>query len=575
MRATAQGAVVVASVLGLVLAGVAPAAGAAATTPTPEQVTERTGAVGASENAPPDPETDQLGWEAGYWYNETLPVTTDDGLNRTELRAYVARTAARVERIRQLEFERIPTVNLVTRDEYTASIDRRFANVSVSTPQRLHQNTKFEALFFVGEQESYFQVQRQNQAGSVAAFYARQPLPRVGVGEGEIAIITGDTSENTTQVFSPSLLAHELTHAAQGQNFPTALNVTGDTEEATRANLSLIEGDAEYVEQTYNQRCGTAFDCLSANSTGGAGNIANWGLAIYGLAAYGNTGAFVGHIIETRGYETLNGFYRGEDRPVSTEQYIHPDRYPDDTPQTVTVEDRSNEEWNVLELPNSTVEHATFGEAGVFSMLWYPTRQRGEEVIVPLINETSNPLVGFNFAREPSTGWDGDKLYPYVNESSAATNETGYVWKLVWDSPEDAREFADAYRQLLEFYGAQPARGADDAYVISPEGFGPGTKFADAFALTVEDDTVVIVNAPTLSDLNEVRAGTVPEDARPPTPTPSALDTETPTPTASPTPTPTETDAATATPGQPGLGVVTALVALVLALTALVAGRWR
>ncbi|MDX1748601.1 MAG: hypothetical protein R3324_21930, partial [Halobacteriales archaeon] len=43
--------------------------------------------VSAAEAPPPDPETDRLGWENGYWYNESITVDQSDGLSDEELDA--------------------------------------------------------------------------------------------------------------------------------------------------------------------------------------------------------------------------------------------------------------------------------------------------------------------------------------------------------------------------------------------------------------------------------------------------------------------------------------------------------
>jgi hypothetical protein len=183
------------------------------------------------------------------------------------------------------------------------------------------------------------------------------------------------------------------------------------------------------------------------------------------------------------------------------EQYLHPEKFGEDPPTEVTVEHRTAGGWEVLDLPESDTDYATFGEAGVFTMLWYPSYQAGEDVIIPRARGSNNPLVRFDFTHPASEGWDGDTLYPYVNDSSAATNETGYVWKTVWDSPEDAREFADAYRQLLEFREAEQV--GERTYVIPEPEFD--RDFADAFHVVRDGDTVTIVNAPTVADLSKVR----------------------------------------------------------------------
>jgi hypothetical protein len=541
---------------------VATATTAAAPTPAPTSSTaiqdrdpER------NQDSRPDPDSDRLGWEAGYWYDEELSIDSSDGLSRSELQQVLARSAARVERLRQLEFDRLPELTFVSREEYREFTDQAYASFNVTTPQRLHQNTKFEALFFVGEEESYFEAQAANQGGTAAAFYTARPIPQLDLSAGTIAIITPE--DGTPDGLAEPTLGHELTHALQDQRFGSGvLDTAGDTEEAYRANLSLTEGDATYVGQSYGVRCEEEWSCLSSDG-GGGGDIANFGLAIYGFAAYGETGAFIEAVRAERGWDGVNALYEPGNRPASTEQYIHPERYFEgDRPTEVTVEHRTAGGWEVLDLPDSDVDHATFGEAGVFTMLWYPSYEAREDVIVPLARGSNDPLVRFDFTHPASEGWDGDKLYPYVNDSSAATNETGYVWKTVWDSPEDAREFADAYRQLLEFREAEQV--GERTYVVPEPEFGQD--FADAFHVVRDGDTVTIVNAPTVADLSKVRTSV--EVARQDDGTTTAGATTTAT-------TATTTAAATTTtddpPGreQPGFTALTAaaaLVALVLLL---------
>jgi hypothetical protein len=121
-------------------------------------------------------------------------------------------------------------------------------------------------------------------------------------------------------------------------------------------------------------------------------------------------------------------------------------------------------------------------------------------VVIPVNHfiERGNQLDPYNYSHPYSMGWDGDKLLPYVQNDSASTNETGYVWRLAWDSKEDAQEFTLAYRQLLRHHGADPVFDEPDTYRITE---GP---FADAFRVTRSGSNVTIVNAPTVAELHDV-----------------------------------------------------------------------
>ncbi|PSQ27813.1 hypothetical protein BRD03_06270 [Halobacteriales archaeon QS_9_68_17] len=107
-----------------------------------------------SVDAPPDDSSnlsdgqrDVQGWENGHWYNDSLSVDPDDGPNGSELDAVVARSMARVERVRGVEFENDVNVTVVTRSEY----ERNAPGSAPSGGDRAFQNVKHRALFLIGD----------------------------------------------------------------------------------------------------------------------------------------------------------------------------------------------------------------------------------------------------------------------------------------------------------------------------------------------------------------------------------------------------------------------------------------
>ncbi len=466
--------------------------GSTDTSPTPEPT---------AEMPPPDPPEDRLGWEDGYWHNESVSVDRSDGLNETELDAVVSRAMARVEEIRQLEFDQRVPVNVISRDQFASNR----TGSETTTRNRLHQNTKWEAMFAVNESTDAIETQQSNRAASVAGFYSPT--------REEIVIV----SENTT---SPKMdeitLAQELFHALQGQVFD-AYNQSwypGATQEEHNAADGIIEGDGNYVDYLYEQRCDADWDCLPPENGGGAGDIdINVGLFQVTLQPYSDGPALVQSLHEEEGWEAVNDLY--ETPPASTEQVIHPEKYGEDEPDYPAVEDTASNGWEVLEMGEGSVNYASFGEGGLAVMMWYPSFVESSRA-----GEPQNVVVGytghFNF-QEGSTdlrtidpydydfpvteGWDGDRLVPYVTEDSAETGETGYVWEINWDSEDDAAEFVGGYEQLLEYHGAESVEARENVFRI-PEGNG----FADAFHVRQDGDTVTIVNAPTVEELGDVHA---------------------------------------------------------------------
>lgn len=443
-----------------------------------------------------DPENDMLGWENGYWYNESITVDRSDGLNQTELNATVARAMARVEEIRELEFKNSVPVEVVSRTEFRNQTAKQFGNTDPRF--RVHQNAKFEALFFVNESTDAIAVQQQTRAGSVLGYYS--------YASDEIVIVSDNTS-------SPSIdeitLSQELFHALQDQYFNLSSEIlTGNTIEEDNAVSGVIEGDGNYVDYLYEQRCDAEWDCLRPQSTEQGGDGVNIGMNVLQLPPYTEGVEFVKRVKQRDGWSGVNELYQNP--PQSTEQYIYPGKYPDEPVASASIDDRSTSEWQVLELGQGSVNYARFGEAGLFTMFWYAsyeeTVQRGTQttVVVPYTSlfvpgESEGELAEpnpYNYSHPVTDGYAGDRFLPYVSDSTPR-NETGYVWRTEWDSTDDAREFAEAYRELLKYHDAERVR--ENTYVIQDG------EFNDAFQIEITGSSVVIVNAPAVSDLNKIR----------------------------------------------------------------------
>jgi hypothetical protein len=450
---------------------------------------------------PPDPAEDRLGWENGYWYNGSVSVDRSDGLNETELDAVVARSMARVEEVRQLEFEEQVPVNVISRDEFASNQ----TGEEPPTRTRLHQNAKWEAMFMINESTNAIETQQSNTAASVGGYYS--PSAK------EIVIV----SENAT---SPKMdeitLAQELFHALQGQKFDAYSQpwYPGETEEEHNAADGVIEGDGNYVDYLYEQRCDAGWDCLLPEESGGGGGTGdiNIGLLQVTLQPYSDGPALVQSLHEEEGWDAVNALYQNP--PASTEQVIHPEKYGEDDPSYPEIGDTASNGWEVLDMGEGRINHASFGEGGLAVMMWYPSFVESGpgspgNVVVPYIDHLNlqegttqlQEINSYNYDFPVTDGWDGDRLVPYVNESSAETGETGYVWEINWDTEDDAAEFAEGYEQLLSYHGAQAVDGQENTYRI-PEGNG----FADAFYVQQDGDTVTIVNAPSVDDLGDVHA---------------------------------------------------------------------
>ncbi|AKH96773.1 Hvo_1808 family surface protein [Halanaeroarchaeum sulfurireducens] len=472
---------VVLAVLGLVVT-----AGCLGSTPAPAGPAEPVPTTTATDTTtsvhPADPPEDTLGWEDGYWYNETLDVDRSDGLNDSELDAVVSRAMARVEHIRGLEFEHRVPVEIISREEHTNRTSGQYENVSQNGS--LHQNVKYEATFLMGESTSAVGQQERNQASNVLGYYSP--------GQDRIVIVSEDTDSPRIDEVT---LAQELFHALQEHRFNVS-EYEANTEETHNARMGIVEGDANYVDYRYEQ------EFIEDDENGSAGGSdVHLGLLALRSQPYSDGPVFVDERYEEGGWDAVNAVY--DDPPQSTEQTIHTEKYRTDEPTEVRIDDRSAAAWAVPDLGNGSVDYAQFGEAGMYVMLWYPSYETKQDVVIPLNNflDTDGEVDLYNYDHRYSAGWDGDRLLPYTTNDSAETGETGYVWKSVWDSETEATQFLDGYHQLLEHHNAEPVPERPNTYRIS-EG-----EFADAFYVEQSGETVVIVNAPTVEELTEVREG--------------------------------------------------------------------
>lgn len=436
-------------------------------------------------DAPDDPPSDVLGWEQGVWHNESIDVDASDGLDQRELDLTVARAMARVEYIRGVEFDKPVDVTIVDRAEYRNQ--SRSGNYSDSL--RTFDNAKFEALFLVGEREDALAIQESNRGSSVLGYYS----PR----SDEIVIVS-DTQEPSIE---ETTLGHELVHAMQFRTFEP--DFERPTRDRVNANDGLIEGDARAVDQAYRDRCGDEWSCVSPPANGGGGGGGDLHLGIYLLKyfPYSDGPTFVRYVKAQGGWEAVNDLYDAP--PRSSEQVMDPSKYGVDEPTDVELADRTSDDWRRV-TPEGRAPYAEVGVGGITAMFAYPAydQSRDGHVVHPqeFLNVTPNGEVSsldpIDYDINYTAGWDGEKLHIYENDAG----EIGYVWRIAWDSPEDATEFQRGYVRLLRYWGAEE-RG-DSVYVI-PEG---ESDFADAFRVTVDDDTVTIVNAPTTDQLDDVYA---------------------------------------------------------------------
>lgn len=397
-----------------------------------------------------DPTQDELGWEDGHWYDDSIAVDASDGLSESELDAVVGRAMARIERIRGLEFNETVPVEIITRSEY-----RQNQPFEVNGTHSKWNNQVWEALLLVGEQRNISTVFEQVYGSAVLGYYDTE--------KDRIVVVSNSDEPQVNR----GTLVHELVHALQDQQF--GLGDAPETQDAQLARNGVVEGEANVIERRYGQRCQGNWSCIETTPSAGGGSDIDRGVLTVISYPYIVGPSFVEAIEQRGGWSAVDDLYA--DYPTSTEQVSSPSLYPEEQPVGVTVRDRSNDEWDRFDTDPVA---DTAGQASIQVMLQFNGAGSG------------------GYTGPASEGWGGDIIVPYHNGE-----EYGYVWKSVWDSRADAREFHDAYLDALDELGARSRGGG--VYVV-PE----SSSFGDAFRVTRDGTQIRIVNAPSVEELNAI-----------------------------------------------------------------------
>ncbi|OIB57780.1 Hvo_1808 family surface protein [Natrialba sp. SSL1] len=444
-------------------------------------------------------------------------------LTEAELEQAKYRAMARIEVVRELRFEHDVELEVITREEYR---EQRGESGTASP----FVNEFWRGTFVVDGETDANQELDALYGASVQGYYT----------DDRIVIVTDPANDGVR--IDRDTLVHELVHALQDQHFGLARE--GETLDERRAELGLIEGEANYVPELYDERCGEQWQCLAAtvptdgngstpaadDSTGDAAEAdadtdadadadadtseINPGLFLSIYAPYATGPEFVASLHERGGWDAVDAAY--DDRPTSTAQLIDPERYPDDEPVTVDVPDRSDAAWEPITVGDEGDEPRTdtVGEATLFATLW------ANGVIDRPLTAGAPEHSPYNYSAPETSGWTGDTFQVYQqaagDEDTEAQNQSqeqhqthdqhAFVWKLTWDTPADAATFADAYRTLLATHGAtledsdSSAPGEQQTIHHIPD----SDPFAGGYAVSVSDDTVAIVGAPSTGALESV-----------------------------------------------------------------------
>lgn len=468
--------------------------------------------VAAAQNRsvhPPDPPQDRLGWEQGYWYNESIDVDQTDGLSPAELSRYKARTMARLERLRGLEFTADVPIEFISPSEVPARVSHNVSQFRGSAQQ-------WQALFVIGEDRNASQVVFDTLVGNVGGWAAEE-------GSDSVVLITQDPAEPTAP---PRLIAHELVHVLQDQHFDlSAPRYRRRTMDGEHAKDAVVEGEAHYLEQVYRQHCANgSWQCVDHGGSLVTGpGRGERKLLSFLIAPYTLGGQCVHRLIDRGGFDAVRAAQRDPPRYSSVALLANESVAPD---SLLSLPDRSDAQWR---------RRDGFDRVGAMGL---------------------QGVIG-----DTARGWRNGVLYPYTNGSAGA-----FVWETTWDSARTARTFAATYRDMIQSHGGRRSDGVwripdgpfADAYAINRT----GRTVRIVNAPTVDSLSGVYAGVGPGDDTTRTVS---PRPSVDPTTTPSASSrTSSAGQSSSVSPPPSARSSDTGSGGAPGFGVGGALAALSL-----------
>jgi hypothetical protein len=328
--------------------------------------------------------------------------------------AVFARIQQQVEQLRGLPAAGIGPAEIIGRQQLEQELADQFA-ADYPKEQQDADNVTLRALGLLTADQDVAALQLKLLQGQVIGFYDDKKKRMVVVSEEGV-----DGEAKITY-------AHEYTHALQDHAFGlTKLGIDDEQTEddVAMAHLALVEGDATYTMLLWATTGGHLTqqelqDVAGAQQPDMSG-IPGW--MIQQLTFSYTVGMNFVTALWQRGnsFDEVDQAFRDKP-PASTEQVIHPDKYfADEGPMQVSSPDPAS----ALGAGWKNVESTSLGEAmtGIMLQSW-----------------------GAGAAGSAAAaGWGGDS----VTAASGPDGAFAMMWRLKWDSAQDAEEFAAAYASV-------------------------------------------------------------------------------------------------------------------------------
>lgn len=257
--------------------------------------------------------------------------------------------------------------------------------------------------------------------------------------EEKMYIVQGEGFEGNERL----TYAHEFAHVLQDKNYNIDEDL-GYNEESCEEDSekcagvqALIEGEASFVEIAWLSLYATEEDILEIQefyqNYESPTSESDPPFILEDQAFPYQTGMeFVQYLYEEGGWEAIDAAYLNP--PVSTEQILHPERYPDDQPVPVELPDLES----YLGTGWRSLSEDVIGE-------WYT-------YLILALGSDPNARIADSQARAAAEGWGGDAYEILYHDE---LESTVLVSKYVWESSREASQYAGAFQEYASArYGA-------------------------------------------------------------------------------------------------------------------------
>jgi hypothetical protein len=326
--------------------------------------------------------------------------------------AVISEVEREVEAVRGLAYVRAVAVDPVTQRGLVKGLDQYF---DTSYPRGMYRRRSlaWQTIGVVPAGTSVRDAIHKLLSTGVVGYYDPQSKQLVFIGTD---------NPSPAERFT---LAHELTHADDDQHFD--LNRLNGLErncadEQLMAASGAVEGSAVYFSLQVARRFFSAGDMASIAASGGSPprgvpvflqDLLGW--------PYVAGPDFITALDQSGGLEAVNTAL--EHPPVSTEQVIHPEKYPGDVPQPIDIQQlapKLGKGWHDLDVMD-------VGEAWLDFMI-------SPDLFLGIGPATADPAVG----------WDGGVYRAWTDGSHVAV-----LMETAWDSIDQELSFAGSAKQWL------------------------------------------------------------------------------------------------------------------------------